>query len=369
MNTEDKEDKGGLGSFSEENMFNSEEFINSQDDEEQADINDFANQGFGEATEEDDKVIPDTTQKIVKKDLENEEEEEEEEEESDDINFESAKNEEELIDLQAFNKQFNTKFTKQEELKDFINKKESTEEASKDDEVIESADNYINLVSPLLKMDRQGRYLVGDEALMRKQLEQLAVADRKDLNNEDVQLEITTELNSLIDSGHLKYEAKDLRRSISENVKKLTGDKDVITTKRTNATALVQKEFKQDLQKEFIALHGMENFYGMENINKKLVAEAYRKATSGEFLESLKDKKVLAELSLMAALKEEIFKKSSGLTYDDGMKAILDEFKSKKKDTPAAKAQKRGTTANNQDTQKGLIDSILYTKPKEEVKT
>ena len=347
-------------------MFNSEEFINSQDDEEQADLKDFGNMGFENEADAENKVIPKVDDKIKKEDLE---EEEEEEEESDDINFESAKNEEELIDLKAFNKQFNTKFTKQEELKAFIDKKENTEETTKDDVTIENADNYMALVGPVMKMDNEGRYLLGDEALMRKQFEILAVRDRKDLNSEDVQLEITTDLQTLIDSGTLKYEAKDLRRSISDNVTKVTGEKNTIIKKRADVKELAQGEFKQDLQKEFIALHGMENFYGMENIDKKLVAEAYRKATSGEFLESLKDKKVLAELSLMAELKEEIFKKSSGLTYDDGMKAILDEFKSKKEKTPIAKAQKRGTTANSPDTQKGLIDSILYTKPKEEVKT
>ena len=70
---------------------------------------------------------------------------------------------------------------------------------------------------------------------------------------------------------------------------------------------------------------------------------------------------------MMHKYKQQIYKKASGLSYGDGMKAILDEFKSKKESRSISHAQQRGT-AGGSDKQKGLINDFTYERPIEEVK-
>ena len=90
----------------------------------------------------------------------------------------------------------------------------------------------------------------------------------------------------------------------------------------------------------------------------------------GSFINTLQsDPKLLSEIALMAKVKENIFKKSSGRTYNDGVASVLNEYKKRKEsndDKTVVKAQKMGTAGT--DTQKGLIDAILYEAPKEDAK-
>lgn len=355
------EDKKGLDSFSEENMFNAEGAIEFPEaPEDLFDISDY--DGIEFPKKEADATPP-------ANDNENEEDLnlEDDLDNDDDFKFEEEEKEEGEIDLELFNKQFNTNFTKQQELKDFIESKEKKEEVVEEEKTIESADNYLSIVEPLLAVGQNGNYIVNDESLMRKQFETIALSEGKDLNDEDVQISINEQIEELVDNNTLKYEARDLRRTLVDTVNKTKSQKQSILDKREADRQAKEKEFKTALQKDYMALYGDGNFYGVD-LNKEIVSKAYKKATNGEFEKSLKDKRVLAELSLIAELKEEIFKKATGLTYNDGIKSILDDYKSKKKDSPVIGAQKRGTIANNPNSQKGLIDSILYTKPKEKEK-
>lgn len=347
MNTETEEKNKGLGSFDEENMFNSESFINDNQSEEEVDLTDF-----------DGVEIEDNSSQ--NQPAEENENQEESEDNDDSLSFEETEENKE-IDIESFNKQFGTKFQKAEELKEFLAKKEEAKEIDEDEKIFEQAQNQLDFLVPIVNLD--------DEGLMRKQFETMAVNDKKDLNDENVQIEINEKIEDLKDSRTLSLEARDLRRTLQDIIKQAEDSQKEISQKREAKALAEEKEFKSNLQKEFGNLYSMDNFYGV-NLDKKTVQEVYQKVASGDFIKSISsDKKVLAELALMSAVKKEIFKKSSGLTYNDGMKAVLDEYKSKKQQSPAVVAQKRGTSANNEDTQKGLIDSILYTKPKEEAKT
>lgn len=142
-------------------------------------------------------------------------EEEEKEEDSNELNFEDEEKpaaEEEFTDkdLEAFNKKLNTDFKSSEELKNFLAKDEKAPADQKtDDELIAEAQSTIDLY--------QGYVSMGDEQLMRERLNAQAVASEKDLNDEDVQIEIEEEIQSMIDSKTISLHAKNLRDSLQVN--------------------------------------------------------------------------------------------------------------------------------------------------------
>lgn len=351
--TETQEEIKAKETFEPENMFNSESFINSQEEEEIEDIEDF--DGVVKTIEKEEEA---TKEEINEEEIDNESK----------INFEEEVKNDDEIDIEKFNKQFNTNFKKQEDLKDFINSKEKEKETNEEDKKLEEADNTISFIEPFLKTNAQGDYLVNDETLMRKQFEAIALQKGKDLNNSDVIDQIETELADLINSGVLKYEARELRRTLDSNLKEAKQSKSTIVETRQNREKEEIKSFNESVQKEFLAFHANENFYGVKPSKEKIL-EAYRNVASGKFLKELgNNRKLIAELALIDVFKEEIFKKSTGLTYNDGMKAIIDEFKSGNKKNPIVSAQKRGTLGDKDKSQKGLIDSVLYTKPVEEKK-
>lgn len=338
---EEQEDNIGLGSFSIDEMFNTDKIFDQQEEDDQLDLLQY-----------------DGVEKPVEEEIE--EEEEGQDTDDDSIDFDNDDiSEEEKIDLIAFNKKFGKDFKNEEELKSFLDGKEEKEEAVTDDKILEQAENQLAILEPVI--------LLSNEALMRKELETIALQKKKDLNDEDVKIEIEDDLQDMIDKGILDIKASYLRDKLIKIVDDSKKSKNDIVQKREALQKETEKTEKEQLQKELVAFHGLDSFYGVK-LNKETVANVYKKINNGEFIKTLTtDKKAMAELALMAEVKETIFKKSSGLTYNDGIKAILDEFKSNPKEDTIAKAQSRGgaASAGGQD---GLIRSILMEKPIEEKK-
>lgn len=326
-----EENKSGLDSFSENNMFDTEKFINQEEEDRDLDLLNYDG---------------------VEKPAVQEEEEEEQQEETEDFNFEGL-SEEEKIDLEVFNKKFSKDFKTEQELKDFLDGKETKEETVKDEDILEKAESQLAVLEPVL--------LLSNEALMRKEFEVQAVQNKKDINDEDVKIEIEEQVQDLIDKGVLNIQADYLRNKLKAIVEDSKKTKDSIVQKRESEKKEQEKTEKEQIQKELIAFHNLKNFYGVK-LDKETVARAYKKISSGEFIKNLtSDKKAMSELALMAEVKEIIFKKSSGLTYNDGIKAILDEFKATPKENTVAKAQSRGSAASAGG-QDALINSILSDK-------
>lgn len=304
----------------------------------------------------------------------NEEEEEEEDEDPNKLNFDdedkSKKKDEDddEFDLAALNKKFDKNFQSEQEFKDFLKGKEDTDTVDKDEVELTAAENQLSFLNPLLELTPNGGYKVDDETLMRKQFESIAVQNKKDLNDEDVQIDIEEQIQTLLDKGVLNLQADNLREKIKNIVRENTQVKNSILQKRTEAKLAEEKITKENLQNEFAAFHSMEDFYGVK-LDKTIVEKAYKNAISGKFIESLQtDKKAMAEFSIMAEIKEALFKKATGRTYSDGIKTVVDEFKARpKNDKGITKAQTRGTAASAEGS-KGLIDSILFEKPKEKDK-
>lgn len=323
-----------LGGFGDNDMFDTEKFIDQQEEEDELDL-----QGF-------DGVEP---KQIQTQSKEQDENEEDENEEDDIFNFEGA-TEEEKIDLEDFNKKFKKDFKSEEELRAFMNGKEKEEEKITDEQVLEIANSQLELLTPVLDL--------GPEQLMRKQYETVALNSGKSLDDEEVQIEIEEKIQNLIDSRTLYDEYKALKDQIVEIVNKSKDDIKTITTKKEEEIQNKIKVDKEEIQKNLIEFYNTDNFYGVK-LDKKIVASAYQKINTGKFIENLQtDKKAMAELALMAEIKEIIFKKSSGLTYNDGIAAVLKDFKSKPKADQIAKAQSRGTAASAV-SQDGLISAIL----------
>jgi ribosome-associated toxin RatA of RatAB toxin-antitoxin module len=333
MTTGTEENKEGLleeiGTFSEEEMMNYSG--QAAEDEEDADIDDFP----------DFDAVPGIDA--------NEEEQEEEEEQDDQFNFEGA-TEEEKIDLEAFNKKFDKDFKTEEELKNFMSGKENADDAVKEDDLLDKANAQIEMLEPILPL--------GNEDLMRKQFESIAMGDGKNLNDEDVQISIEEDIQDLKDKRVLDINADHLRSQLKELVAQSKTTRDGIIGKREEKRLADEKVTKEQLQNEFVKLHGAKSFYGID-IDKKTIADVYRKVSSGKFIEELQsDKQAIAELALMHEYKDKIFSKASGLTYSDGLKAVVDEFKSKPKPNRIAEAQTKGSTGSTGGSNK-LIEGLL----------
>lgn len=330
--------------FKEENMFNMESFEKEDQEDQEEVLEDYPDFGNNKKEESEE------SEKDVKEELE----EEAQESENNDINFEGS-TEEEKIDLKIFNKKFNKDFQSEEELKTFLDGKDVEEEANTDDELLDKATSQIEMLEPILPMN--------DEDLMRKQFETIAINDNKNLNDEDVKIDIEEQIQELKDSKILDIKANLLRNQLQEMYNDSKKSKDSIINKRETLRLSEEKITKEKLQNEFVKLDSAKNFYGVD-LDRKTIAEVYRKVASGKFIEELKsDKQAIAELALMSAYKEKIFTKASGLTYSDGLKAVLDNFKSKPKTDTVAKAQ-RGSTDSTESSNE-LIEGLLYEAPKE----
>lgn len=355
MDPEEREENGGLSgklsSFSENNMFNTEKFFDDLATDEEDAIYDFDGVERPEINNDDDNEDNDDIDF------------DENEEEDDEINFDEDESltDEQKIDLEAFNKKFNKNFKTDEELKAFMDAKENEDNSVNEDEILESANNHLDILEPLLEI-KNGRYVVDDVKLMTKEFETLALQNNQDLNDPDVQIEIEEKVQDLMDKGVLDIKANMLRENLKKIVDNQQQTKNSIIQKREALRIEQEKTEKENIQKELINFHNLDSFYGIK-LNKKIVADAYKKISSGNFIENLKsDKKAMTELALIAEIKEEIFKKASGKTYNDGVKAILEEFKSKPKENAVAKAQQRRSAAS-EDSQDALIRSVLTEKP------
>lgn len=347
MGTEAKELDQKLGSFDTENIFggtnpfDTESFIDAQEDDHQLDL-----ESYDGVTKEVEEPAQEEIQTGKEEDMDLFKED-------DDIDDEVK------LDLENFNKKFNKNFQTEEELKAFIEGKEVEDNSKNDDTILEEAEIQLSILLPLLEL--------GPEDLMRKQFETIALQEKKDLNDEDVKIEIEEKIQDLIDSRTLNLEYRDLKRQLDGIVQKAESNKTAIIQKREQLEQEKIKSEKEQIQKELINFHGMKSFYGVK-LDKETVANVYKKISNGKFIENLQtDKKAMAELALMAEVKEIIFKKSSGLTYNDGIASILNEFKAKEKANPIVKAQSRGTAASAEG-QNGLINAILMDKKKEENK-
>jgi hypothetical protein len=295
--------------------------------------------------------------------------EEEEEEEEEGLVFKDAeetkKDDEEDFDLKSFNEKLGKDFKSTKELKDFLDGKENTpskEEEDTEQVEYEKAQSTIEVYDPILKSS--------DEDLMRKEYEAVAMNAGKDLSDLDVQEEIEDKIQEMVENGTLDLRARQLREDITKSVlAPAINKKKEIETQRTEREAAAQAAEKQNLQDALAEIFNSESFYGLKP-DKETVAKVYQKINNGEFQKTLQDKKTVAELAMLHEYKEEIYKKASGLTYSDGLKSVLDDFKGKKEEkgsTAITRAQRKGSSGGSDATQ-GLIASMLYEKPKTKAK-
>lgn len=270
---------------------------------------------------------------------------------------EDQNNQQSDFDIEVFNKKFGKNFKSEEEVKNFFEGKQENqkEETTLEDNIAEVS----NIVSIL-----QETIDLSDKDLMREQLKNEAKKAGKDVNNEDVQIEIEDELDELESNRVLDTKASLIRLKLEQVLNIKNQEKNSLISKKQQIISEKENSEKQKLQGALVEFLNKENFYGMK-LSKEIVSDVYKEIRSNKFLESIKnDPKELAELALMKRFKENIYKKASGKTYADGMKAILDEFKIREKDNPIVRAQRKGSSGAS-DNSKDLIDSILFEKSKE----
>lgn len=284
---------------------------------------------------------------------------EEEESEEESLFGEEKKEEEEEdseftdTDLASFNKKLNKEFKTTQELKDFLNKGDEAVVSVTEDQEYDKAQGKLEMYEPLLEL--------GHEELMRKEFETIAVQKNKDLNDEDVQEDIEEQLEKLRDTNQMDLRAERLRDILRNKIiEPAKAEKAKIEQARTQRQADQEKSSAEETQNALAEIFNNKNFFGLKP-DRETVNKVYQDIKTGKILEDLKsDKKLLAEVAMMRAYKEQIYKKASGLTYNDGMKAILDDYKtqSSKQGSSITKAQKRGSSTGG-DESRGLLSSIL----------
>lgn len=255
--------------------------------------------------------------------------EEEEEDDDDDLG----------IDLESFNKKFDKDFKSKKELLDFIKKDEGKSKFDEDEKILKDSESTIAFFEEFLDLN--------DLDLMRKQFEALAIQEGKDINDDDVSLEVEEKLQELQDSYNLSKEASNLRRNIQKKVDEAYVSKKEIESKRTQEKERVTKERTEKIENALANMNSAKNFYGVD-VSKKEITQVYKNIMKGDFIKQLEDNpELLAETAMLVAMKEKIHEKSTGLSYSDGIKSVLENYEKSKGDLKIAKAQKRGSAANN----------------------
>jgi hypothetical protein len=304
------------------------------------------------------------------------EEEGEEGEEDDEIDFsdptEKGEEEEEAedddIDLEAFNKKMDTDFKTKEELKSFMKGEAAKDDLTDEDtKEYEKAKNTIDLYDPIVNLD--------DESLMREEFKAIEINKARNEgrtlspNDEDMLYEVEEKIQELKDSNVLDLKADKLRETLRD--KFLNPAKQKVEGYDKKQEELKEAQRKSDdekIQNKLADIYKNKNFYGITP-EKERIAKAYKKVSSGKFIQELEsNKEYQAELAAVAEYLSEIGKKAGGPTHSDGIKSVLDDYKSKKSkngDGTFANAQKRGTSGGN-DGARGLLADLLYEAPVED---
>ncbi len=335
-----------------------------QEDENRIDENELFSSNLNDEQEADD----DLAQKLFRgdsegsedtEDAEEEEENEEEEEKAETLKFgEEEEEEDEITDeeLKSFNKKLDTDFKTAQELKDFL-KKDAVDpkDAKAEEDEYQTASDTVDQFTAIVKLD--------DEPLMRRQFETIAIQKGKDINDEEVAAEIEDQVQDLIDSRTISLHAKNLRDEINNKlISPALNKKTSIDNQRAEAKAAAEKTDREVLESTLAEIF-QKDYFGVKT-EKKVLSQVYKDVSSGEFLRKLgSDKKAQAELAVLLAYKPQVYKKATGLTFSDGLKAATEDFDSKSKDSgsPMTKAQKRGTSGGS-DGSKGLLGSLLSDK-------
>lgn len=348
MKTKEKEEENqeleGLG-FDENDVFSSETEDEENILDEKVYRGDTETDPIDDEDEDQDEDDEDEDDEDQIKFGEDEDEDEDDEDEDDDFTKEEIK---------KFNKRLDTDFKTSDELKEHFKKENAkAEDPDKEETEYETATSTIDQFSSLLELN--------DEALMRRQYETIAIQQNKDINNEDVADEIEDQVQELIDSRTMSLHAKNLRDEINNKIiSPAVQKKTEIDTRRAEAQAAAEKSEKEQLESALAEIY-QSNFFGVKT-DKKTLSKVYKDVNSGKFLEGLKsDKKAQAELAVLLAYKPEVYKKATGLTFSDGLKAATEDFDQKKKASSGSamtKAQKRGTSGSSDGT-KGLLAALL----------
>ena len=290
-------------------------------------------------------------------DAEDDQDEDDAEDDQDDqLNFDDAPEEGDDEDLdfnvEEFNAKMKTNFKTAKEIRESLNKQDENK-APEEDDILREAEEQISTFESYIALD--------DYDLMEKQFTAIAAGQGKDLNNEDVKLDIQDQLSQLADSGKLELEAFKLKQKMKDdflNPAKIK--KTEIETKRAKEKALRETEEKEAVKNTLSEIFASNEFYGVD-LDAKLINETYKDINSGKFEKDiLSNKKDLVELALMWKTKNTIFEKASGLTYSDGLKSVLENYKSKKNSTDkVVNAQRVASSRGKKSTDEGLVSTLL----------
>jgi len=255
--------------------------------------------------------------------------------------------------LKKYNEKFGTTFKDEQELKEAMksNVPDKTVKLTAEQEQKFEKNNQV--LQSLEAAERLGNR----ELLL---LHHLGLEKQKmgeDFDREIAESEISEKLNSWDQNGTLEFNASELRKKLNGEISKIKTENDELNKIKTSEIEKVEKEKLDAIQKEIIDIYKSQDFFGIK-LEKDVMNKIYNSIVTNEFSERLNSNpKLMIQLAIMDAYKEEISKRSTRPTADYGRKEVLDELipNSSKQGLNQARGgiESKGNNLS-------LVDSLLY---------
>jgi len=223
--------------------------------------------------------------------------------------------------IKEYNKKFGTSFKDELELKQAMGKPvEKVSKLTPDQEqsFIENG-KYISALENALGKSNYDILLMHNLGLEKNELGEhfdydMAVDDIKE------------RLNNWKNNGTLDFNANTVKEQIKSELGRLKDENKKLEDIKNSEQILKEKENEETIKNTLLDIFKEESFFGIKP-EKEKINQVYNDIVSNNFSNILStDPKLLVELAMMYAYKEEINKRATRPTADLGRKEILDEL-------------------------------------------
>ncbi len=223
--------------------------------------------------------------------------------------------------IKEYNKKFGTSFKDELELKQAMGKPvEKVSKLTPDQEqsFIENG-KYISALENALSKSNYDILLMHNLGLEKNELGEhfdydIAVDDIKE------------RLNNWKNNGTLDFNANTVKEQIKSELGRLKDENKKLEDIKNSEQILKEKESEETIKNTLLDIFKEESFFGIKP-EKEKINQVYNDIVSNSFSNTLStNPKLLVELAMMYAYKEEINKRATRPTADLGRKEILDEL-------------------------------------------
>jgi hypothetical protein len=255
--------------------------------------------------------------------------------------------------IKEYNKKFGTSFKDELELKQAMEKpveKVSKLTPEQEQSFIENG-KYISALENALSKSNYDILLMHNLGLEKNELGEhfdydMAVEDIKE------------RLNNWKNNGTLDFNANTVKDQIKSELDRLKDENKKLESIKNSEQILKEKENEEMIKNTLLDIFKEESFFGIKP-EKEKINQVYNDIVSNSFSNTLStNPKLLVELAMMYAYKEEINKRTTRPTADLGRKEILDELIPNSSKNQGLN-QSRGGNTIKKDTVNGLSEFWL----------